>query len=78
MDESDVREISRLFADGQSLLRSKSYEAALAKFDQVLIRNPFYVPALVARADVCDELGTPDRAERCRRRVQFLQGQLQV
>ena len=68
LDELDVRTVNLLFAEGQALLASRSYEPAANKFGQVLARNPFHLGALEARATACLALGQLERAERSRRR----------
>src|SRR5206468_1803870 len=45
----DVKTIKILYAEGRALLEAKSYDAALAKFNQVLARNPYHAGALPPR-----------------------------
>jgi hypothetical protein len=61
-----------LFAEGQELLRAKSYDAAIRKFDKALAHNPFHIPALDERGQALEALGQSDRAVRCRQRANTL------
>jgi nucleotide-binding universal stress UspA family protein len=72
VNEEDLRTGDLLFAEGKALLETGAYEAALAKLDQALARNPVHVPALEARAVACDKTGQHARAERCRRHARAL------
>jgi nucleotide-binding universal stress UspA family protein len=72
LTEADVRTNNLLYVEAKALLETQAYEAALVKFDQVLARNPFHVPALEGRAEACEHLGQSERAERCRRRAVVL------
>jgi nucleotide-binding universal stress UspA family protein len=71
--EEDAKVVELLFAEGESLMGVASFEAAVAKFDQVLAHNPFHVPTLQRRADALQQLGLNDRSERSRRRAAALQ-----
>lgn len=74
-DEEDLRVSRLLFAEAQALMATSSYEPAVAKLDQALVRNPFFVPALQLRAEACEALGQMARAARCRRRAEILQSE---
>lgn len=67
--EEDARTVELLFAEGEALLESDSFEAAVAKYDQVLAHNPFHEPALLRRAEALDRIGRADAAARSRRRA---------
>lgn len=72
LNAEDVQTNNLAYTEASALLTDQSYEAALRKFDQVLARNPFHVPALDGRAIACEALGHYDRAARCRRRAEIL------
>lgn len=72
LTEDDIHTNNLIYVEAKSLLEAQSFEAALAKFDQVLVCNPFHVPALEGRAEACDRLGQAERATRCRRRADVL------
>ncbi len=72
LNAEDVQTNNLAYAEANALLADQSYEAALRKFDQVLARNPFHVPALDGRAKACESLGQYERATRCRRRAEIL------
>jgi nucleotide-binding universal stress UspA family protein len=71
---SDVQTIQMLSAEGRELLAANSYEAALAKFNQVLARDPYHAPALQGRAEAFERLGHAQDAERSRRRAKTIEG----
>ena len=50
LTECDIHTNNLLYIEAESLLKAQSFEAALARFDQVLAYNPFHVPALEGRA----------------------------
>jgi nucleotide-binding universal stress UspA family protein len=77
-DEEDLRVSRLLFAEAEALLSAKSYQPALEKLDQALMRNPFHVLALHARARACEALGQTDRAKRCLRRAEILTSEASV
>jgi nucleotide-binding universal stress UspA family protein len=70
---SDVKTINILYAEGRELLAAKSYEAAIAKFNQVLGHDPYHPAALQGRADAFDRLGHAQEAERSRRRAKAIE-----
>ncbi|MBI1901147.1 MAG: universal stress protein [Planctomycetia bacterium] len=72
LSDEEVRTGELLYAEAKALLETGAYEAALAKLDQALARNPLHVPALEARAVACEKTGQHSRAERCRRHAQAL------
>lgn len=72
LNAEDVQTNNLVYTEAKTLLADQSHEAALRKFDQVLARNPFHVPALVGRAQACEALGQYERAARCRRRAEIL------
>jgi len=72
LNAEDVQTNNLAYAEANALLAEQSYEPALRKFDQVLARNPFHVPALEGRAKACEALGQYERATRCRRRAEIL------
>jgi len=61
-----------LSIEAEALLKAGVLRAALAKFDQVLSRNLFHVPALEGRTTACDRLGQRKRGARCRQRADVL------
>jgi nucleotide-binding universal stress UspA family protein len=70
--EEDARLVELLFAEGQGLLDHRFFDAAVAKFDQVLAHHPFHVEALLGRAEALENLGEPQRAARSRERAHAL------
>jgi universal stress protein E len=72
LDEAEVATVNKLFTEGQTLCKARSYAAAIHEFDKVLIHNPFHIPALDARAEACDAIGQRARATRCRERADAL------
>lgn len=72
LKSEDVQTNNLAYAEANTFLAGQSYEAALRKFDQVLARNPFHVPALDGRAKACEALGQHERAARCRQRAEIL------
>jgi hypothetical protein len=72
LDEEDVRISRLLYAEAKALMEAETYEAALAKLDQVLAHNPYHLPALASRTEACEKLGQHERANRCRRRLELL------
>jgi len=72
LNAEDVQTNNLAYTEANALLADQAYEGALRKFDQVLARNPFHVPALDGRAQACEALGQYERAERCRRRAEIL------
>lgn len=72
LNAEDVRTNNLTYAEAQGLLAEQAFAAALRKFDQVLARNPFHVPALEGRAAACEALGLTERATRSRRRAELL------
>jgi nucleotide-binding universal stress UspA family protein len=70
---SDVNTIRILYAEGRELLRAKSYEAAVAKFNQVLGHDPYHALALKGRADAFEQLGHAQDAARSRRRATVIE-----
>jgi nucleotide-binding universal stress UspA family protein len=70
---NDERTVELLFVEGEALLEVKSYEAAVAKFDQLLAHNPFHVGGLLGRAEALEQLGDSDHAERSRQQATALQ-----
>ncbi|MBX3452140.1 MAG: universal stress protein [Planctomycetaceae bacterium] len=72
LNAEDVRTNNLTYSEASGLLAERSYAEALRKFEQVLARNPFHVPALEGRAAACDALGLPERAVRSRRRADIL------
>lgn len=73
LHDEDIRTIGILFAEGKILLAARSYEAAAAKFSQVLTRNPFHIAALSGRAEACEHLKQPEEADRCRQRAKAIE-----
>jgi nucleotide-binding universal stress UspA family protein len=71
--EEDADVVELLVAEAEALMEVKSYEAAVAKFDQVLAHHPFHTVALSHRADALEHLGDAERALRSRRRAALLQ-----
>jgi nucleotide-binding universal stress UspA family protein len=74
--QGDVSAIKGLMAKGRQLLAGGACEAALTQFGQVLLHNPFHVPALEARAEAHERLGQPELAAFYRRRAAFLQDEI--
>ena len=72
LTEDDIHTNNLLYIEAEALLKADVLEAALAKLDQVLARNPFHVPALEGRAAACDRLGQWERGTRCRQRAEVL------
>jgi len=70
---SDVNTIRILHAEGRELLGAKSYEAAVAKFNQVLAHDPYHALALKGRADAFEQLGHTRDAERSRLRASVIE-----
>jgi nucleotide-binding universal stress UspA family protein len=70
--EEDARVVELLFAEAQALMAVDSFDAAVAKFDQVLAHHPFHEAALLGRAHALEKIGQPERAERSRRRAAAL------
>ena len=70
--EEDAKVVELLFAEAQALMAVESFDAAVAKFDQVLAHNPFHEAALVHRAEALMRLGEIDRAARSHRRAAAL------
>jgi nucleotide-binding universal stress UspA family protein len=66
----DERTMHILLAEGDALLASESYDAAFAKFGEVLARDPFHPPALQGRARALEHMGQPEEARRCRQRAE--------
>ena len=71
----DVLTSKLAYNAADTLLADRAWEAALRKFDQILARNPFHIPALVGRADACEGLGQHERAVRCRQRAEILRNE---
>jgi nucleotide-binding universal stress UspA family protein len=71
--DADVRLLRVLMAEGRDLAAAGSYEAAVAKFRQVLRHNPFHVAAITALAEVHEKLGQHDQARHYRSCLQTLQ-----
>ena len=69
---SDMNTIRILYAEGRELLGAKSYDAALARFNQVLAHDPYHALALKGRADAFEQLGHKQDAERSRRRASVI------
>jgi nucleotide-binding universal stress UspA family protein len=70
--EEDLRHIRLLMAEGHALSGHGAWAGAIAKFRQVLARNPFHLAALESEAEAHDQLGESEEAEHCRRRAQKL------
>ncbi len=70
--DDDLRNSQLLYAEAAALLAVCDYTSAIWKFDQVLARNPFFIEALEGRATACERLGQPDRAARCRHRIEII------
>ena len=70
--EEDAKVVELLFAEAQALMGVESFDAAVAKFDQVLAHNPFHEAALVERAAALMRLGETERAVRSQRRAAAL------
>lgn len=73
LNDEDIRTIGILFAEGKALLAARSYDAAAAKFGQLLTRNPFHIAALKGRAEACEHLKQPEEADRCRHRAKAIE-----
>jgi nucleotide-binding universal stress UspA family protein len=73
--EEDLQHMNFLLAEGRELLAAKSYPLALVKFRQVLAFNPYQAAALEGLAEVHQQLGQVDKAERYRQRARLLQPQ---
>jgi nucleotide-binding universal stress UspA family protein len=67
--EEDLRHIRLLMAEGRELSEHGAWAGAIAKFRQVLARNPFHLAALESEAVAHDKLGQSEEAEQCRRRA---------
>ena len=67
--EEDLRHVRLLMAEGRALSEHGAWAGAVAKFRQVLARNPFHVAALESEAIAHDKLGEIEEAEHCRRRA---------
>lgn len=70
--ESDLRTIELLLAEARALRDAGSHEPAMAKFRQVLARNPFHLEAVECLATLEADVGHPQAAESYRRRAQQL------
>jgi hypothetical protein len=70
--EEDLRHVRLLMAEGRALSEHGAWAGAVAKFRQVLARNPFHLTALEGEAVAHDNLGENEEAEHCRRRAQKL------
>jgi nucleotide-binding universal stress UspA family protein len=68
----DFYRIQRLMEEGRKLLAGNSAAEALAKFRQVLARDPFHVGAVESRAEAHEKLGQVQEAEFYRRRAKKL------
>lgn len=62
--DEDVKTVELLYAEGEALMEINSFEAAVAKFDQLLAHNPYHVDALFRRAEALERLGDSERAAR--------------
>ncbi len=71
--EDTLEDIRWLYDQAQVAVETNDDELALRRFDAVLRLNPFHIPALEGRAQVCERLGDFERADRCRRRLDQLQ-----
>jgi universal stress protein E len=70
--EDDLRHIRLLMAEGRALFEHGAWAGAIAKFRQMLARNPFHLAALESEAVAHEELGESEGAEHCRCRAQKL------
>lgn len=72
LKEEDVATVELLHAEGEALMEANSFDAAVAKFDQVLAHHPFHVDALFRRAEALERLGDSERAARSIQRAAAL------
>jgi nucleotide-binding universal stress UspA family protein len=70
--EGDIRTINLFLAEGRELLSAGRHTEAAAKFRQVLLQNPFQVPALECLAAAYSSLGRTEEAARYGRRAAAL------
>jgi nucleotide-binding universal stress UspA family protein len=71
----NLDDINRLMAEGRGLLSGGSYDAAKAKFRQVLARNMFHAGAVEGLAEAHEQLGNREEADHYRRRADKLRRQ---
>jgi uncharacterized protein HemY len=67
--EEDLHHIRLLMSEGRALFEHGAWAGAVAKFRQVLARNPFHLAALEQEAAAHDRLGQTEDADHCRRRA---------
>jgi nucleotide-binding universal stress UspA family protein len=70
---SNLDTMRMLYAEGCELLAAKSYDAALAKFEQVLARDPYHATAMQGRADAFEQLGYAEDAAHNRNRASAIE-----
>jgi nucleotide-binding universal stress UspA family protein len=67
--ESDVRVMALLMAEAQALFDAGTYLPAIAKYRQVLSRNPFHLAAMEGLVSAHEKIGETVEADKYRRRL---------
>jgi nucleotide-binding universal stress UspA family protein len=67
--ESDVRVMASLMAEAQALSAAGTFLSAIAKYRQVLSRNPFHLSAMEGLVSAYDRIGETVEADKFRRRL---------
>ena len=69
-------DINRIMGEARGLLTGGAYDAAKAKFRQVLARNPFHVGAVEGLAEAHEQFGNREEADYYRGRAEKLRRQV--
>lgn len=72
----DLIEISRLITEARSLANAKSFQPAIALYQQALNRNPFHLEALHELSDLFQATGQTRQEEQCRHRIARIQSMI--
>lgn len=71
--ESDVRIMALLMAEAQALFDAGTFVLAIAKYRQVVARNPFHLAAMEGLVSAHEKIGETVEADKFRRRLERLQ-----
>jgi nucleotide-binding universal stress UspA family protein len=72
----DLSDLNRLVAEGQELLELGQYDAAIGRFDECLLKDPYLATAIEGQATAHEQLGHYDVASHLREHAQLIRHKL--
>lgn len=74
--EAELADLNRLLAEGNELMDEERYDEAIGRFDQCLLKDPYFIPAIEGLANVHERLGHETQAADLRGQAALIRQQL--